>query len=84
MIYHPSWRTENPEKFCGELTKYGSKSKFVAATNTFPLKNNPAWRDCPLIDEGQTPEVYIEGLEKLGNDLSLRTRNKDAEYDPAT
>lgn len=65
------------------MTKNGSKSNFKNATKTFPLQNNPAWVERPLIEEGQGPEVYIEGLEKLGNDLSLRTREKQAEYDLA-
>lgn len=83
MIHHPSWRTGAPDRFCGEMSKNGFKSDFKTATNTFPLKSHPAWAERPLKEAGQAPEIYIEGLEKLGNDLSLRTRDQQAEYDPA-
>ena len=65
------------------MTKTGSKSNFKSAANTFPLKNDPAWIAVPLKEENQAPEIYVEGFEKLGNDLSLRTRVKEAEYDPS-
>lgn len=45
------------------------------------MKKIPPWGEVPLIETNQAPEIYVEGLEKLGEDVGLRSRQKEGEYD---
>jgi hypothetical protein len=81
MLHHPNWRTGVKSKFKGALKKDGSRKGFDLSSKQYGLKNKQAYDEVPLHGELDGPNSYIEGLEKLGNDLSLKQREKHREYD---
>jgi hypothetical protein len=80
MIHHPNWRTGVNSKFKGTLRRDGSRKTFDSSGRVFSLKNKQAWNIIPIHTEQHGPNTYIEGLEKLGNDLSLKQRVKSKEF----
>lgn len=79
MIHNPNWRTGVNSKFKGELKRDGSKQSFKYAKNKFELKNKAAWDEIPFRIEDDENGVYVDGLEQLGNNLSLKQREKHLE-----
>lgn len=72
MVHYPDWKPDQKENWVDrknftiynpKLSLASGKSAWKQTKNRIPGKNDP----------------YIEGLEKLGNDLSLRTRNPSKE-----
>lgn len=76
MIHNPNWRNPDKNKYLGPVCKDGYRAPFDTTYNNFPLKNNTSWRQHPIVRDEDGPNQYIEGLEKLGNDLNLRGREK--------
>lgn len=72
MIHFPNWRNPNSEKYSGH-------QDFRNYSKTYNFDNNQAWHQIPIVEDQDDVDPYIEGLEKLGNDLSQRARDKTKE-----
>ena len=69
MRHFPNWRSPKEEKFCGAEDFLKHQPKFSLDSK------KSAWQPTPMVEH----DKYIEGYEKLGNDLSLRQREKSKE-----
>jgi len=74
MIHFPDWRSPNIEKF-------KDQNDFERHSKQLGLNSNSVWKVPPIIEHPDEVDPYIDGLEKRGNDLGLRQRNKTMEVD---
>ena len=77
MVHYPNWRKDDKSKFYG-MRRGKSAGEFMKYRNNFKLGSKAAWKEVPLRLKGEVKE-YKEGLAKLGNDLTLKKRDKSKE-----
>lgn len=75
MLARPSWKDDNKEAWV-------SLKPFKGHNHTFGLdKGKSVWKTIPVRENDKEDNTYKEGLEKLGDDIVSRKREKAKETD---
>lgn len=75
MLYYPDWRDPKRKK----MRKGQSMSEFNHYKNKFGYNTDTAWTQFPIRENEKDFDPYVDGLEKIGNEISLRKRDKGKE-----
>ena len=93
MLHFPKWKADVPNKWVSLVNLWLQKKPFNSAATNFGLyKERAAWNVKPLRLPGSKSDdyKYIEGLQKLGDDITSKQRikskevNKHQEFIPYT
>lgn len=79
MLHYPKWKSDEKSKFVSVVAFFQEKP-FTTATKKFGLdKQKAGWKTVPFRESEKEDHKYIEGLEKLGNDILSKNRDRSQE-----